>query len=578
MVTAHTTDAKAAIIDLLTAALKAVAPEAADTPITLERPKQTAHGDFSCNVAMQLAKALRAKPRDIAQKLLAALPTSPLVEKAEIAGAGFINLFLTRAYKQSVVNQILTVGPAFGKSTSSAKQKIQVEFVSANPTGPLHVGHGRGAAYGACVANVLAATGHEVTREFYINDAGRQMDILAASVWLRYLEARGVAVAFPADGYRGDYVRDIARALDAEHGALLQRDFPTTAPVEGEDADAALDALMARAKSALGESWWTVHKFALEKMLADQRDDLLQFGVNYDRWFSERSLYDSGEVARAVETLQRNGHLYEKDGALWFRSTTFGDEKDRVVCRENGQFTYFASDIAYHLNKFARGYDQIIDVWGADHHGYIARVKGALTALGADADKLTVPLVQFAVLYRGKEKVAMGKRSGDFVTLRELREEVGNDATRFFYVLRKSDQHLDFDMELAKSRTNENPVYYIQYAHARVCSVYAQWGGDATTLTNADPSPLQSDAELELLQKLAEFPELVELAARELSPHLIAFYLKDLAALFHSYYNNVRFLSDTAAERDARLALAGAVRQVLANGLALLGVSAPEKM
>jgi arginyl-tRNA synthetase len=385
-------------------------------------------------------------------------------------------------------------------------------------------------------------------------------------------------VAFPADGYRGDYVRDIARALDAEHGALLQRDFPTTAPAEGDDADAALDALIERAKSTLGESWWVVHKFALDAMLADQRDDLAQFGVSYDRWFSERSLYDSGEVARAVETLQRNGHLYEKDGALWFRSTNFGDEKDRVVCRENGQFTYFASDIAYHLNKFARGYDQIIDVWGADHHGYIARVKGALKALGADAEKLIVPLVQFAVLYRGKEKVAMGKRSGDFVTLRELREEVGNDATRFFYVLRKSDQHLDFDMELAKSRTNENPVYYIQYAHARVCSVYAQWGGDAATLTKADPSPLQSGAELELLQKLAEFPELVELAARELSPHLIAFYLKDLAAQFHSYYNNVRFITDEATERDARLALAGAVRQVLANGLALLGVSAPEKM
>jgi arginyl-tRNA synthetase len=576
--TNHATDAKTAIIDLLTAALKTAAPEATGVTITLERPKQTAHGDFSCNVAMQLAKALRAKPRDIAQKLLAALPASPLIEKAEIAGAGFINLFLTRAHKQSVVNQILTSGTDFGKSRSGTQQKIQVEFVSANPTGPLHVGHGRGAAYGACVANVLAATGHEVTREFYINDAGRQMDILAASVWLRYLEARGVAVAFPADGYRGNYVGDIARALDAEHGALLQRDFPTTAPVEGEDADAALDALMARAKSTLGESWWVVHKLALEKMLADQRDDLSQFGVSYDRWFSERSLYDSGEVASAVETLQRNGHLYEKDGALWFRSTAFGDEKDRVVCRENGQFTYFASDIAYHLNKFARGYDQIIDVWGADHHGYIARVKGALKALGADADKLTVPLVQFAVLFRGKEKVAMGKRSGDFVTLRELREEVGNDATRFFYVLRKSDQHLDFDMELAKSRTNENPVYYIQYAHARVCSVYAQWGGDATTLTNADPSPLQSEAELELLQKLAEYPELVALAARELSPHLIAFYLKDLAALFHSYYNNVRFLSEAAAERDARLALAGAVRQVLANGLALLGVSAPEKM
>ncbi len=574
-------DAKSAIAELFAAALKTVAPDATATTITLERPKQSQHGDYSCNLAMQLAKTLRAKPRDIAQKLVAALPASPLIDKTEIAGAGFINLFLTRAFKQSIVAHILATREQFGTSAVGAgqkAQKIQVEFVSANPTGPLHVGHGRGAAYGACLANVLAATGHAVTREFYINDAGRQMDILAASVWLRYLEARGTVVAFPADGYRGEYVRDIARALDAAHADRFQHPFPTTAPAEGEDADAALDALIARAKVTLGDKWRVLHQFALDAMLADQRDDLAQFGVTYDRWFSEQSLHDSGEVARAMEALQHNGHLYEKDGARWFRSTTFGDEKDRVVCRENGQYTYFASDIAYHLNKIERGYDQLIDVWGADHHGYIARVKGALTAMDADADKLVVTLVQFAVLFRGTEKVAMGKRSGEFVSLRELRDEVGNDATRFFYVLRKSDQHLDFDMELAKSRTNENPVYYIQYAHARVCSVYAQCNADAASLTSADLSQLVAEAELALLQKLAEYPDIVQSAARELSPHLIAFYLKDLAALFHSYYNGTRFLVDDAATRDARLALAGAVRQVIVNGLALLGVSAPEKM
>lgn len=571
-------DAKSAMVDLLTTALNTVAPDARGTVITLERPKQSQHGDFSCNVAMQLAKTLRAKPRDIAQKLVAALPASALLEKTDIAGAGFINLYLTRACKQGVVNHILASGPAFGKSVTGARKKIQIEFVSANPTGPLHVGHGRGAAYGACLANVLAAIGHEVTREFYINDAGRQMDILAVSVWLRYLEARGAVVAFPADGYRGDYVRDIARVLDTTHGARFQREFPTTAPTESEDADAALDELIARARAILGDEWKALHGHALAGMLADQRDDLGHFGVTYDRWFSEQSLFDSGAVARAMETLQRNGHLYEKDGARWFRSTNFGDEKDRVVCRENGQFTYFASDIAYHLDKIERGYDQLIDVWGADHHGYIARVKGALTALGADAEKLTVTLVQFAVLFRGGEKIAMGKRSGDFVSLRELRAEVGNDATRFFYVLRKSDQHLDFDLDLAKSRTNENPVFYIQYAHARVCSVYAQCNADAASVAGADPAPLESEAELALLQKLAEYPEIVESAARELSPHLIAFYLKDLAALFHSYYNSTRFLVDELAVRHARLALAGAVRQVLVNGLALLGVSAPEKM
>ena len=577
-------DPKSALVDLLAAALKAIAPDAANTVITLERPKQTQHGDFSCNLAMQLAKALRAKPRDIAQKLVAALPASALIDKAEIAGAGFINLFLTRAFKQSIVAHILAAREQFGKSAVGAGKKIQVEFVSANPTGPLHVGHGRGAAYGACLANVLAATGHEVTREFYINDAGRQMDILAASVWLRYLELRGTAVAFPADGYRGDYVRDIARALVAangELGARFQHAFPTAAPAEGEDADAALDALIARAKATLGENWRVLHQFALDAMLADQRDDLARFGVTYDRWFSEQSLHDGGAdsaVARAIAALQRNGHLYEKDGARWFRSTTFGDEKDRVVCRENGQYTYFASDIAYHLNKIERGYDQMIDVWGADHHGYIARVKGALTAMGVDADQLTVTLVQFAVLYRGTEKVAMGKRTGEFVSLRELRDEVGNDATRFFYVLRKSDQHLDFDMELAKSRTNENPVYYIQYAHARVCSVFVACDTRVDEVAGADLSPLESETELELLQKLAAYAEIVQSAARDLAPHLIAFYLKDVAALFHSYYNGTRFLVDDAAVRNARLALAGAVRQVLVNGLALLGVSAPEKM
>jgi arginyl-tRNA synthetase len=571
-------DAKTHLAELLSAALKTVAPENAATTIVLDRPKQSQHGDYACNVALQLAKTLRAKPRDIAQQIVAALPASPALEKAEIAGAGFINLFLKRTYKQQVVSRVLTAGVEFGRSTLGQKKKVQVEFVSANPTGPLHVGHGRGAAYGACLANVLAATGHDVEREFYINDAGRQMDILAASVWLRYLEARGAAIEFPQAGYRGDYVRDIGVALNDAHGARFVREFSANTAEEGEDADAALDTLIANIKLLLGENWQALHDYALEAMLADQRDDLAQFNVQYGRWFSEQSLYDDGQVARVVDTLNGSGHLYEKDGALWFRSIAFGDEKDRVVRRENGQYTYFASDIAYHRNKFERGYAQVIDVWGADHHGYISRVKGALTALGLDADKLVVTLVQFAVLYRGGEKVAMGKRSGDFVTLRELREEVGNDAARFFYVLRKSDQHLDFDLDLAKSRSNENPVYYIQYAHARVCSVLAQWGGAPADLLRTDPARLDSEHELALLQKLGEYPEIVESAARELAPHLIAFYLKDLAAAFHSYYNATRFLVEDVPLRLARLALATAVRQILQNALALLGVSAPEKM
>jgi arginyl-tRNA synthetase len=388
-----------------------------------------------------------------------------------------------------------------------------------------------------------------------------------------------VAVAFPDDGYRADYVRDIAARLAAAHGTGFVRDAAALAITEpAADADAALDALIARAKALLGEGWQAIHRFALEAMLADQRDDLNQFGVTYDRWFSEQSLYDGGDVARAVALLQERGHLYEKDGALWFRSTAFGDEKDRVVRRDNGQYTYFASDIAYHAGKFARGYGRVIDVWGADHHGYIPRVKGALTALGLDPARLVVSLVQFAVLYRGGEKVAMGKRSGDFVTLRDLRGEIGNDAARFFYVLRKSDQHLDFDLDLAKSKSNENPVYYVQYAHARICSVLAQWGGDAAALPKAGIAPLTAPAEVALVQRLAEYPEIVASAARELAPHLIAFYLRELAAELHSYYNATRLLVDEEPLKLARLKLALAVRQVLANGLALLGVSAPEKM
>jgi len=374
-------------------------------------------------------------------------------------------------------------------------------------------------------------------------------------------------------------VRDIAARLAQAHVARFARDAEALPQArEGEDPDAALDRLIAAAKELLGDDWQRVHRFALDEMLADQRDDLAAFGVEFDRWFSERSLYDSGAVARAVETLAARGHLYEKDGALWFRSTAFGDEKDRVVRRDNGQYTYFASDIAYYADKFARGYDRAIDIWGADHHGYIPRVKGALAALGLEAERLTVALVQFAVLYRGGEKVAMGKRSGEFVTLRELREEVGNDATRFFYVLRKSDQHLDFDLDLAKSESTDNPVYYVQYAHARVCSVFAQWGGDPARLERASLEPLTHARELALMQRIADFPELVRNSAHELAPHSIAFYLRELAGEFHSYYNAERILIEDEAVQLARLALCAALRQVLANGLSLLGVRSPEKM
>ena len=522
--------------------------------------------------------------RQLAERLIVELRSLPAfsegyIDAVEIAGAGFINLRLSAKTKQAVVARILDEGASFGRASPTGR-RVQVEFVSANPTGPLHVGHGRGAAYGASLANLLAFSGDRVEREFYINDAGRQMDILAVSVWLRYLESLGEAVTFPQDGYRADYVRAIAEEMAKAHGTRFRRRATDLAEaVQAEDPDAALDALIVRTKSLLGDDWRELHRFALEEMLTDQKNDLGEFGVEYDRWFSEQSLFDGGAIERAIGVLAERGHLYEKDGALWFRSTAFGDEKDRVVRRENGQFTYFASDIAYHLDKYERGFDRIVNVWGADHHGYIARVTGALTALGLDADRLTVALVQFAVLYRHGEKVAMGKRSGDFVTLRDLRNEVGNDAARFFYVLRKSDQHLDFDLDLAKSQSNDNPVYYVQYAHARVCSVFSQGGGGFSQGGTAVATELLvNPRELALMQRLGEFPEVVQAAARDLAPHGVAFYLRDLAADFHSYYNAERILVEDAPLAKARLALCAATRQVLASGLALLGVSAPERM
>lgn len=574
-------DARTLLAGLLRRALEQVAPAGTAAAILLDRPRLAEHGDFACNIALQLAKELRSNPRAIAQQLVAALPASPHLEKAEIAGAGFINLFLTQSYKQQVVGRVLDAGSLYGASAYGRRRKTQVEFVSANPTGPLHVGHGRGAAYGASVAAILATAGFDVSREYYVNDAGRQMDILALSTWLRYLELGGENVHFPPNAYQGDYVRTMAAQLRSTHGARFHKSWVEAAAGAADvstDPERHLDDLITNAKQLLDADYETVHAHALNIQLADCRDDLSEFGVTFDQWFSERSLFTSGRVDRAVHDLEQRSHIYLQDGAKWFRSSDFGDEKDRVVQRENGQYTYFASDIAYHLDKFERGYDVVIDVWGADHHGYIPRVKGALAALGQEPARLNVALVQFAVLYRHGQKVAMSTRSGEFVTLRELRQEVGNDAARFFYVLRKSDQHLDFDLDLAKSQSNENPVYYIQYAHARVCSVLEQWGGDETTLRGADPSPLVSPHEAALLKRLMEYPDIIENAARDLAPHSVAFYLKELAGEFHSYYNAERFLVEDPALKKARLTLALAVRQVLRNGLALLGVTAPEKM
>ncbi|KAF0165859.1 MAG: arginyl-tRNA synthetase [Rhodocyclaceae bacterium] len=576
-------DARQHLASLLRTALASVAPGQGLVEIILERPKQASHGDFASNLAMQLARELKTNPRQIAERLVRELPASAAVAKVEIAGAGFINFTLTPAARTAVVAAVLAAGHGFGRGAprnGKAAQRLQVEFVSANPTGPLHVGHGRGAAYGASLASLLAFAGFDVTREYYVNDAGRQMDILAVSAWLRYLELFDEPVPFPANGYQGGYVREMAEQVRAAHGDRYVH--PAEAVLaclpETEDIEAKLDGLILAGKDLLGEDWAYIHGHVLNEQLTDCRADLEEFGVHFDVWFSERSLYETGMVERAVATLEKSGHIYLQDGAKWFSSTAFGDEKDRVVQRDNGIYTYFASDIAYHLNKFERGFDKVIDVWGADHHGYIPRVKGALAASGANADRLDVTLVQFVSLFRDGQKASMSTRSGEYVTLRQLREEVGNDACRFFYMLRKCDQALDFDLDLAKSESNDNPVYYVQYAHARICSVLAQWDGDAAALGATDLAPLQHEREYALCARLAEFPELIQVAARDYAPHALAFYLKDLAGDFHGWYNAERVLVDDQATREARLALALATRQVLQNGLSLLGVSQPVSM
>lgn len=558
----------------------------------IERTRDPAHGDFSTNVAMVLAKGARTKPRDLAERLVAAMPPSPLIDRVEIAGPGFVNFRLSARAYHALLPEILHRGTDYGRSDMGKGKRVQVEFVSANPTGPLHVGHGRGAAYGAVVADLLAAVGFDVHREYYVNDAGRQMDILATSIWLRYLELCGEELSFPSNGYKGDYVWDIAAALHREHGddyradaAVLGAGLPPD-EVEGladGDKEAHIDGLIANAKRLLGDHRYRfVFELGLNTILDDIRNDLSEFGVDYQEWYSERSLIETGAVNRALQRLRESDQVYENAGALWFRSTAFGDEKDRVVVRDNGQTTYFASDIAYHMDKLERGFERVIDVWGADHHGYIPRVKAALTALGDDADRLDVLLVQFAVLYRGGEKVQMSTRSGEFVTLRQLRKEVGRDAARFFYVMRRCEQHMDFDLDLAKSQSADNPVYYVQYAHARVESVLRQAADRGLVVepsagsTNLDR--LVAEHEQALLKTLSRYPEVVEDAALHEEPHQLTNYLRELANDFHTYYNAHQFLVGDGALRDARIKLILAVRQVLRNGLGLIGVSAPSQM
>jgi len=557
--------------------------------ITVERAKDTRHGDFATNLAMMLAKAAKTNPRQLAEHIATNFPTNDIVSKIDIAGPGFINFFINSDAQFQVIQQIHDAGKQYGLSEIGAGKKVQVEFVSANPTGPLHVGHGRGAAYGSAVSDLLTAVGFNVSKEYYVNDAGRQMDILAISIWLRYLEECGEVVTFPSNGYRGEYIRDIATTIHKNTGNeyrrpanLVLEDIPADEP-QGGDKEKHIDALIERTKTLLGKSLYPdLFQAGLNVILDDIKEDLEEFGVTYQQWFSERVLMEDGSIKEALVRLDEAGYLYKKDGATWFASTRLGDDKDRVVVRENGQSTYFASDIAYHMNKLDRGFDQIINIWGSDHHGYIPRVRAAMTALGADESKLKVLLVQFAILYRGSEKVPMSTRSGEFVTLRQLRSEVGKDAARFFYVMRKSEQHMDFDLKLATSKTNENPVFYVQYAHARVCSVLRQLDEKGLEkdliLGMNNLNKLTEDHETALITALSKYPEILERSALQYEPHQLIQYLRDLATSFHSYYNAHQFIVEDAELRNARLNLICATKQVLSNGLTLLNINTPESM
>lgn len=566
-------------------------PSDINANIVVEHARDKKFGDFASNIAMILAKSTKTNPRDLAVKIIENLPSSSKISKAEIAGPGFINFFVQENAFNDVVAQILQEKQNFGRNQSNKEELIHIEFVSSNPTGPLHVGHGRSAAFGSALCHLLRANGARLHTEYYVNDAGRQMNILATSVFLRYLELLGEKINFPRNGYKGDYIADIAQALLDKYGkqfqvdlAALYQDVPTDEISEGQgDKEAHIDGLIANAQQLLGEkSYQLIFDLALETILAGIQHDLADFGVTYDEWFSERSLFNDDFIYKTIAQLKVNGHTYESEGNVWFRSTDFGDDKDRVLIRKNGIPTYFATDISYHLSKFVRGASHVIDVLGSDHHGYIPRVKAAMQALNIPTEKLTFLTVQFAILFRGEERVQMSTRSGSFVTLHDLQEEVGKDAARYFYVMRKNEQHLDFDLELAKSQSNDNPVYYIQYAHARICSVLRQLAEKGLTVDTAQGlanlTLLNEPHEKALIELLDKYPEVVESAGRAYEPHQVCHYLKELANHFHSYYNAHQFSVAEPALRNARMTLILAVKQVLNNGLELLGISAPEAM
>lgn len=537
----------------LTAIEKGTIKEGELPEVLLEVPPQKEFGDFASNFAMQSARSLKCNPRMIAQAVIDNLDCA-YVEKAEIAGPGFINFYLKDNWLSDMLANIVKAGENYGNLTAPADEKIQVEYVSANPTGPLHVGHGRGAAVGSSLANLLKAAGYNVTREYYINDAGNQINNLAASVNARYLEAYGIDVEFPENGYHGHDIIETAERIKRIYG----------------------DKFLHMDEEKRIEEFRTI---ALKEKLAALKEDLEAFNVTYDVWFSEQTLHDANKIKEACDYLTERGYMYEKDGALWLKATEHGDDKDRVVIRDNGVPTYFAADIAYHRNKFERGFDRVINLWGADHHGYIARMKAAVGALGYNPDQLEILILQMVSLYRNGELVKMSKRTGQSVTLNELIEEVGTDAARFFFVMRSIDSQLDFDLTLATEKSNENPVYYIQYAHARICSIFRQLKeAGIEEAAEADYSLLTDPTETELIKKLGEYPDLIASAAKERAVHRVAHYVHELAGLFHSFYNQCRILGVDPELQQARIKLVKATQHVLRHALNILGVSAPERM
>ena len=581
------------LIRILKAALKEIGKENgidfSNKKVSIQENKEKAHGDYASNLAMVIAKDLSQSPKEVAEKITSLLPSEEWIEKVNIAGPGFINFYLKKDTHNEVLMRIEESAKSFGSNNSGNGERVLIEYVSSNPTGPLHVGHGRGAAFGSVLSELLRIVGYKVDEEYYVNDHGRQMNILTISTWLRYLQQNGQELEFSKKGYQGEYVEQLAKELLKEESTkynLKENESDLQELLQSQETEEDLDNLIKWGKSFLQENFEEIREFSLRAIMISIKEDLKLFGVNHNLWFNESSMYFNKvglpDIDKSIKLLDDSGFLYEKEEALWFKSTEFGDDKDRVVKRANGDNTYFASDISYHLDKYDRGYKRIINVWGADHHGYLPRVSAAMEALGKNQDMLEVVFIQFANLLRNGEKVSMSTRGGEFITLMELIEEVSSEAARFFYINRKADQHLDFDLDLAKSQTKDNPLYYIQYAHARICGVFETLKKEGRKLNqdlgldNLDL--LNLDKEIEIQKMLLQYPEVISRAAEHSEPHLICYYLKDLSGLFHSYYNSERFLVDNDKLMNSRLFLLKGTKQVISNGLEILGIAAPESM